>query len=262
MRRMMARTLIAAISLLSLLAASAILAAPSDVGVILMHGKWGSPNSMTPLARDLESRGFLVSNTEMPWSGRRLYDVDYPSALKEISQQASQLRTKGAKRVIVAGQSLGSNAAVAYASAGLDLDGLVILSPGHFPEGGMGTRLRSSIDKAKSMVAANRGAESESFDDINQGKQRSLRMTASIYVSYFDPEGLGAITTNVRKISKPVPVLLVIGTSDPFYGNSRAMFDSAPAHASSRYVTLDTDHFNVPRMVSGELIKWLEAFAQ
>ena len=89
-----------------------------------------------------------------------------------------------------------------------------------------------------------------------------LRMTASIYVSYFDPEGLGAITTNVRKIPKPVPVLLVIGTSDPFYGNSRAMFDSAPAHALSRYVTLDTDHFNVPRMVSGELIKWLEAFAQ
>lgn len=248
--------------LLSTLLAGSAFAASSEVGVILMHGKWGSPNSMASLARDLELRGFLVSNAEMPWSGRRLYDADYPSALKEIEQQAGHLRTKGAKHVIVAGQSLGSNAAVAYASSGFDLDGLVILSPGHFPEGGMGNRLRPSIDRARSMVAANRGAESESFDDINQGKQRVIRMAAGTYVSYFDPDGLGAITKNIKKLSKSVPVLLAIGTSDPFYPNSKAMFDSATPHASSRYLTLESDHFNIPQMVSAEIVKWLESFTQ
>jgi esterase/lipase len=146
-----------------------VFAAPSEVGVVLMHGKWGSPQSMSSLARELESKGYLVSNAEMAWSGRRLYDVDYPTALKEIEQEVQQLRAKGAKRVVVAGQSMGSNAAVAYASSGFDLDGLVVLSPGHFPEGGMGKRLRSSYERAQSMVAANRGADSDSFEDINQG---------------------------------------------------------------------------------------------
>ena len=239
-----------------------VFAAPSEVGVVLMHGKWGSPQSMSSLARELESKGYLVSNAEMAWSGRRLYDVDYPTALKEIEQEVQQLRAKGAKRVVVAGQSMGSNAAVAYASSGFDLDGLVVLSPGHFPEGGMGKRLRSSYERAQSMVAANRGADFDSFEDINQGKQRALKMTAGIYVSYFDPNGLGAITKNIKKFSKPVPVLLVIGTDDPFYPESKAMFDSAQANAASRYVVLNTDHFNMPKVVAAEFVKWLDSFAQ
>ena len=252
----------ALVALLSALLVHPVLAASFEVGVVLMHGKWGSLQSMLPLARDLETRGYLVSNAEMAWSGRRLYDVDYPAALKEIELQVRQLRANGAKRVVVAGQSMGSNAAVAYGSSGFDFDGLVILSPGHFPEGGMGKRLRPSLERARSMVAANRGADSESFDDINQGKQRSIKIAASTYISYFDPDGLGAITKNIKKLSKVVPVLLVIGTADPFYPESKAMFDSAPPHALSRYVALDSDHFNIPKVVAAELIKWLDSFAQ
>jgi len=249
-------------ALLSALLVHPILAASSEVGVVLVHGKWGSPQSMLPLARDLESRSHLVSNAEMAWSGRRLYDVDYPAALKEIEQQVRQLRASGAQRVVVAGQSLGSNAAVAYASSGFDLDGLVILSPGHFPEGGMGRRLRASLERARGMVAANRGTASASFDDINQGKQRSITISANTYVSYFDPDGLGAMTKNIKKLSKAVPVLLVIGTADPFYPESKAMFDSAPPHASSRYVALDADHFNLPKSAADEILKWLDSFAR
>ena len=59
-----------------------------------------------------------------------------------------------------------------------------------------------------------------------------------------------------------MPVLLVIGTADPFYLESKAMFDSAPPHALSRYVVLDSDHFNVPKVVAAELVKWLDSFAQ
>lgn len=123
----------------------------------------------------------------------------------------------------------------------------------------MGKRLRSSLERAKSMVAANRGTDFDSFDDINQGKQRSLKMSAAIYVSYFDPGGLGAMTKNIKKLSKPMPVLLVIGTTDPFYPESKALFDSAPAHPASRYVALGTDHFNTPKVVSAEFLKWLDS---
>ena len=87
-------------------------------------------------------------------------------------------------------------------------------------------------------------------------------MAAGVYVSYFDPDGLGAMTKNIKKLSKPMPVLLVIGTADPFYPESKAMFDSAPAHPVSRYVALDTDHFNMPKVVGPEFLKWLDSFAQ
>ena len=236
-----------------------VFAASSEVGVVLMHGKWGSPQSMMPLTRDLESRGYLVSNNDMPWSGGRMYDVDYPTALKGIEQQVRQLRAQGAKRIVVAGQSMGSNAAVAYASSGFDLDGLVILSPGHFPEGGMGKRLGPSFDRAKKMVDENRGADSASFDDLNQGKQRSIKMPAATYVSYFDPDGLGAMTKNINKLPKAIPVLMIIGTSDPFYSESKAMFDAAPPHPASRYVALQADHFSIPKVAATELIKWLDS---
>jgi len=57
-------------------------------------------------------------------------------------------------------------------------------------------------------------------------------------------------------------VLLVIGTDDPFFPESKAMFNSALANAASRYVALDTDHFSMPKVVSAELLKGLDAFAQ
>jgi esterase/lipase len=101
------------LALLYVFAGHSVFAASADVGVVLMHGKWGAPRGMVLLAGDLASRGYLVSNAEMPWSEKRLYDVDYPAALEEIEQQVSDLRAKGAKRVIVAGQSMGANAAVA-----------------------------------------------------------------------------------------------------------------------------------------------------
>ena len=136
----------AVLALLSLLV-HPVLAASAEVGVVLMHGKWGSPQSMLPLARDLESRSYRVSNAEMAWSGRRLYDVSYPAALKEIEQQIRHLRANGARRVVVAGQSMGANAAVAYASSGFALDGLVILSPGHFPELGWGSGCNGALKR-------------------------------------------------------------------------------------------------------------------
>jgi hypothetical protein len=126
----------------------------------------------------------------------------------------------------------------------------------------MGKRLRPSLERARRLIADNRGADSESFEDINQGKQMSIKMTAINYVSYFDPDGLGAITKNIKKLSKAVPVLMVIGTADPFYPESKAMFDSAPPHELSRYVALETDHFNLPKVVATEFLKWLDSFAQ
>jgi hypothetical protein len=219
---------------------------------------------MSSLARELQSKGYLVNNAEMAWSGRRLYDVDYPAALKEIEQEVQQLRAKGAKRVVVAGQTWVRTRRWPMPHPASISTGWWSYRRDIFQRAGWGNgcALVTSEQKAWSRRAANRGADSDSFEDINQGKQRSLKMTAGIYVSYFDPNGLGAITKNIKKFSKPVPVLLVIGTGDPFYPEAKAMFDSAPANAASRYVALNTDHFNMSNVVAAEFVKWIDSFAQ
>src|SRR5205823_12381600 len=124
-----------------------------------------------------------------------------------------------------------------------------------------GKQVRASFDRATGMVQANRGAEADYFDDVNQGKQRSIKMTAANYVSYFDPKGLAASTTNIRNLPKPVPVMLAVGKQDSFYAESKAMFDSAPPHPGSRYVVLEGGHFDTPGAVAAELLKWLEPLA-
>ena len=248
--------------LLGLLTFHDVQAAPADIGLLLLHGKWGAPRSLQPLAKALEAQGYLVSTPEMAWSGQRMYDIDYPAALQEIDKHVKAMRARGAKRVIVAGQSLGANAAVAYASSGLGMDGLVLMSPGHFPEAGMGKRLRPSIERARGMVAANQGEQLATFEDINQGQIRVVRTSSRNYFSYFDPDGLGAMTHNIRKIPKAVPLLLVIGSDDPFLPDSKAMFDSAPSSPASRYLALDGNHFNVPTIISAELLNWLAALAK
>jgi hypothetical protein len=122
--------------------------------------------------------------------------------------------------------------------------------------------MKSSLVRAVAMVAANRGAATDNFEDLNQGRQRQIRITAAAYVSYFDPEGPGAMTRSIRKIAKPLPVLLAIGTQDPFFAESKAFFDSAPAHPSSHYVALEGDHGGLPNLVAAAMLKWLEPLSQ
>ena len=248
--------------ILGLLIAHALLpvqAAPADIGVVLLHGKWGTPNQMQALSRDLEARGYRTSTPEMTWSGKRLYDRDYAAALKEIETAVRDLRARGIKRVVVAGQSLGANGAAAYAASGLHLDGLVLMAPGHFPDRGMGGKpLQDSLERARAMVAAGQGEAPGTFLDFNQGRQRQLSLKAAVYVSFFEPEGLGAMTRNVPRFVKPLPLLLAIGTQDVFHPYSKAMFDSAPAHPLSHYASLEADHLGLPNLVSAEMLKWLD----
>ncbi len=53
MKKSMPIVLLALAALAPLFSAQA---APGDVGVVLLHGKWGSPTSMQPLARAQERR--------------------------------------------------------------------------------------------------------------------------------------------------------------------------------------------------------------
>jgi triacylglycerol esterase/lipase EstA (alpha/beta hydrolase family) len=90
-------------------AQSSMAKAPSSaIGVVVMHGKGGSPaGRVSTLASSLERKGYLVANLEMPWSARREYDVGVDVAESEIEAALASLRAKGANKVFVAGHSQG-----------------------------------------------------------------------------------------------------------------------------------------------------------
>ena len=60
---------------------------------------------------------------------------------------------------------------------------------------------------------AGRGNASDSFMDVNQGDKRMLRMTAAIYLSYWDPQGLAIMPQNAARLT--APILWVVGADDP-----------------------------------------------
>src|SRR3546814_13835142 len=90
-------------------------AATNGMGVVVMHGKGSSPTKhVSRLASTLQGKGYAVANLEMPWSGKRDYDVDVAAADKEVNAALDGLRARGAKTLFVAGHSQGGLFALRY----------------------------------------------------------------------------------------------------------------------------------------------------
>ena len=234
-------------------------AAAPACALVLMHGKWGGPQGLAPFADKVEPACHVVL-LEMPWSGRRSYDQPYPVALKEISAQVQTLRDKGYRRVLVGGQSFGTNAALAYMAEMGDADGVLALAPGHSPrqmyQQGM---VRAEVDQARTLVAAGQGAQRLTINDINQGRRRNMTMSADTMLSYFDPDGLGHMPKTSAGFKKAVPVLWVIGTQDPLYPAGEAFaYAKLPPHAKSRYLVVEAGHGNTPELATAAVVEWLK----
>src|SRR5262249_56185458 len=77
--------------ILALLPAAA-WAQPSATGVVLMHGKWGTPDKgIQPVELELKGAGFLVVSQEMPWSDRRALDPGFREAVGRSDTHGAQL---------------------------------------------------------------------------------------------------------------------------------------------------------------------------
>jgi len=253
-------SLIAVLLLLFTVALHSAAAAPPDVGVVLLHGKWATlPTHVADLARVLSSKGFKVVTPQMPWAQSREYDVDYPAALSEIDAAVKSLRDQGAKRIVVAGHSFGANAALAYAGSGREIDAIIAIAPGHTPDRG---RFRAvvaeSVEKARQMIADNKGDEMSSFGDTNQGRTKSIRTTPKNYFSYFDPEGLGAMPKSAATIRKPTPFLWIVENQSPLVkAGEHYAFNKAPKHPGSKYLVVTGDHTDMPSTASSQIVDWL-----
>jgi dienelactone hydrolase len=237
-------------------------AEPLSCGVVLMHGKWGMPQSpyLKPVVQKLQPI-CQVKSLEMPWSRWRLYDKPYADALAQIRQAVNEFRQSGVQWVAVGGQSFGANATLAYMAQVGGVDAVLPLAPGHVPENFyLIPQVCRSIDAARQLVESDQGDAMLEMTDINQGQRQSLKAPAVALWSYFDPQGWGNMALSAQSFRQAVPVFWAIGTLDPLYpSGSAAIYQKLPVHANSRYLVVQANHATTPEAASDELLAWVKA---
>lgn len=255
---------------------SAASASPPEVGVLILHGKQGMPEgSFSPINKlfdALTSRGYLVSRPEMPWSRKRYLEGNWQQAMTEIKTAVDQLRAKGAKKIVIAGHSIGSPAGLSYAAQSKDVDGVAMMAPGHVPllYSECLTRIapislcavKDSLGEARSMIAAGKGDEKGRFTDINQGSRVANFATANEFMSYFDPTGDAEMSVAAKKLPPHTAVLWIIGLNDSLVKLGKGyVFDSLPQNPKSKYVEIGSNHFRTPIDGLEQIVSWVDSIA-
>src|SRR6185369_3439731 len=238
---MAARRIVLLILALSFVGAPPTVAAPAPtpLGIVLLHGKKGSPLYLAPTKAALTARGYLVSTPEMCWSDRRLYDRVYPDCLTEIDAVVADLRQRGATSIVIAGHSLGGAAAIAYGASHDGLAGIIGFSAGD-PFWGPPAML-PDITRAQNLLAAGKGDNLGDFADIRIVGQGQMRTTAAHFLSFVampEAQMMPATTTRLH-----APLLLIAGTKDmtTLQYDTQA-FAGVPNNARNRFVQVDADH--------------------
>jgi pimeloyl-ACP methyl ester carboxylesterase len=234
-------------------------------GIVLMHGKGGRPDGLVAsLAAALKAEGAVVVTPRMAWAGRDgrpdKYDVTYEQSLAQIDKAIEQLKGQGASKIVVAGQSLGANAAIGYAARhGDGLAAVIALAPGHTPER-MGKReILQGVATARQLVAAGKGGVTTKLPDLNQGETSAVPATPTAYLSFYDPGGPAVIPRNAAAMPA-IPFLWVIGRDDPLFAAGRGYaYDKAAKHAKSKYLEVNSDHADTPDVARRDVIAWLKS---
>ncbi len=238
-----------------------VLAAPQKVGIVIMHGKGGSPSKhVSDLAGFLENKGYLVVNLEMPWSGRRDYDVNVSAAEQEVEVALSSLRSKGAQKVFVAGHSQGGVFTLHFAGKHA-VDGIICITPG----GNVGNnvfreKLGDSLARAKQLVAEGKGDEKTKLEDY-EGKKGTYPVvtTPALYLAWFDPDGAMNSDRAVRVVSPQIPILWIVAERD--YPGLRKvnipMFETLPRNSHTRLYEPKSDHLGAPSASRDEIARWI-----
>ena len=259
--RSVVRTAAAAARLFLLIVVMAAPAAASDlhgVGVVFVHGKavWaGAFDGGIP--SDLEARGAVTAEPEMPWSFGRMYGATWDQAMREIDAAVAGLRARGATRIVIIGHSLGANAAIGYAARNHTVvRAVVAMSPGHLPETQeMRDATGAAIAKARALVAAG-DTSLQVWPDRVQGIPTFARASPQTYLSLFDPDGPANIPRNVAAL-KEVPLMWVVGQFDPIYSRGRDYAFSRARNPKSRYVEVTATHLTAPAVARTMVVEWL-----
>lgn len=233
----------------------------AGTGVIVMHGKGGGPDRLVRgLAASLTDKGALVANLDMPWSGRRDYDVDVAAADAEVAAALQSLRSRGAKKVFVAGHSQGGVFAL-HVGGKHAVDGIVAIAPGgNVANLVFRQQLGPTVDLARRLVAEGKGGEKVQLLDYENAKGAyPIVTTPAIYLTWFDPEGAMNQVKASRAVDPAVPVLFIVPTGD-YPGLLRVkqqMFDALPRNPLTGLYEPVADHREAPAASREEIARWI-----
>jgi pimeloyl-ACP methyl ester carboxylesterase len=234
------------------------------IGVVIMHGKGGSPlKNVDALASALQAKGAAVANLEMPWSGRREYDVSVKQAEQEVLASLQGLRDKGAKKVFVAGHSQGGIFALYFGSQH-PVDGVIAIAPGgNVASPVFQEKLAEPMAKARELIAAGKGKEKARLMDFESSKGTfPVSTTPENYLDWFNADG----AMNQVKASrgmKATPVLYVAPTRD-YPGLQRVkqqMFQALPANPMSKMIEPSASHMEAPGAAAQDVWGWMQEVA-
>jgi hypothetical protein len=125
MLRTTLRALAATACALAFSAASAQDAKPC--AVLLLHADGASPQALAGLARKLQP-ACAARSVEMPWSARR-GERGTAAAQADIAKAVKDMRQQKHARIFLVGHGIGANAALDYARATGDIDGVAAIAP-------------------------------------------------------------------------------------------------------------------------------------
>lgn len=239
--------------------------ADARIGMVIMHGKGGSPTKhVADLAASLEKQGFLVANLEMPWSGRRDYDVNTDTAEKEIDTALNALRGKGAQKLFVAGHSQGGAFALHFGSTHF-IDGIIAIAPGGNVNSEIfQTKLGESVERARNLIAEGKADEKARLSDFEGSKGvYPVISTPSAYLTWFDPDGAMNQMSAVQNMNPEVPVLFIVPTRDypGLLKVKQRMFDALPKNPRTRLYEPESSHLDAPSASIREITEWATAVA-
>lgn len=238
----------------------------SMVGIVLMHGKGGSPSRhVSDLAASLERHGYLVANIEMPWSGRREYDVDMGAAEMEVESALQALRQKGAGKLFVAGHSQGGLFAL-YFGGKHRVDGIVAIAPGGDVSNQLfREKLAQSVELARKLAADGKGQEKTRLNDFEGAKGVfPVVTTPDAFLTWFDPEGAMNQKQAMQSIKADTPVLFISPSND-YPGLLRVrqeMFGLLAKHPLTKMYEPNSTHLGAPSASVQEIEDWITSIKQ
>jgi esterase/lipase len=234
------------------------------LGIVIMHGKGGSPNGwVAPLANYLHDNGYTVENIEMPWSGRRDYDVGVQHADDEVTAAVARLRAQGAKKIFVAGHSEGG-AYVLYWGRHHPSDGIIAISPGSGISGPPQQEIEKYLGRARELVAQGKGDEKTRMMDHEKTKGfYPIITTPKAYVEWFDPKGPMNMMRSIRGWSPDVPLLLISATGDgePLAKRVDEIYAELPPNPHNHFFRASGSHYEAPFASAKEILRWTEEVA-
>jgi esterase/lipase len=251
--------------LAALMLATGTTARAESIGIVLMHGKQGTPGQFERMADALETAGFLTERPEMCWSRQRIYDLAYLDCFRDVDLAIARLKERGATAIVVGGQSLGGNGALGYGARHPGLKGIIAMAPAHAPQFiALRPDIAPSLARAQATIAAGKGDQKEIFSDLNTGPGTStytfdVTTTAKIYVSFFAPDSPAVMGPNAAKLS--APLLMISGNNDPTQRNAARLFALVPQDPRNRQVSVEADHLGTPAAARAAIASWLGEIA-